>query len=234
MTTDVAIEEVAEEGVTKSPFAVIIELEHVVAHARQAAYDTVSGILKDKNIDLSPVQFSRYCLSGDPEIYLEELLDVVGAKRLSASKMAEDVKSGIAMQLSSNNLKVNPGIDQLISEVKKAGVQLGVITALPVELHEPLISKLGFEGTIEIFALKEEAKSLSRADVWLRLTKELGLPACNCTAVVGSATTCKAALTAGLRVAAVPDSFTTFQDFGGAYSVSDSLEDIDYKDLFDY
>ena len=93
--------------------------------------------------------------------------------------------------------------------------------------------ELGFDP-IEIFAFKEESKSLPRADVWLRLTKALELEPRNCTAVVGSARTAKAALTAGLRVVSVPDQFTAFQDFGGSFSVTDSLDEIDYKDLFDY
>ena len=67
--------------------------------------------------------------------------------------------------------------------------------------------------------------SFPRADDWLKMLKQCGKERCTLVAVVSSQVACKGALTAGAACIAVPDQFTSFQDFSGAKLVLDSLSD---------
>ena len=234
MTEELEVQEIpAEEAEPKASFALLIELEHVVANTRTMTFDVLTSILKDKKITIRPVDFMRYSHIARPEYYLEDLLANLGAKKLSATKLADDIESGVKMGLTSAGLKVNPGISTLVDLVKSKKMVLGAVTSLSPELSAPLLKQIGLgEGEIELFSHQDVERNFPRADIWLKVAKKLEIPTRNCTAIATSAASCKAALTAGMRCIALPDTFTAYQDFGGAYTVIDSLEDIASDDAF--
>ena len=102
--------EVTEEEVeeSKSPFAVFFELENVAIHSRQATYDVLSSILTEQKIPFQPIHFGRYCLNPSLEEYVPDLLEAIGAKKLSADKLADDISSGYKMFLTSQEATLDP------------------------------------------------------------------------------------------------------------------------------
>lgn len=228
-------EEVAvqEEQAPAHEFAVILELEHIITNTRQAAYDVIKNILSEKSLNVSPSAFARVCMNGQPENYLEELYNLAGKKKGATTKLSEDVRSGIAMHASSSSLSPNAGVSDFLAKVQEKPIQIAAMSALPENLVNNLLEKAGLDPEqVQTFSYDDANQSYPRADTWLKVSKELGMSPRNITVVASSSSCCKSALTAGMRAIGVPDSFTAFQDFGGAMQVVDSLADVNYEDLF--
>jgi beta-phosphoglucomutase-like phosphatase (HAD superfamily) len=87
------------------------------------------------------------------------------------------------------------------------------------------MDKLGLDekGTV-VLSNGSQDKHLPSSDSWLKLAKSMKVPASCCVVIASSSRACKAALSAGMRCVALPDKFTSFQDFGGADFVLESLD----------
>ena len=89
------------------------------------------------------------------------------------------------------------------------------------------------EKGVDLYAYGCRDAVFPRADTWLKVAKAMSKSPRQCVAVVSSKAACKSALSSGIRCIVVPDSFTTFQDFGGADGVYDSFEDIPVDEVLD-
>lgn len=216
-------------------FILLFELEYIAVDARKAAFDTLSGLLKEHKVELTPVQFSRYCLHPAPDYYMAELLDVLGAKKLSAEKLAEDVVGGVSMYLSSKEAVLNPGFKNVLDAVMNKGdIAVGALSALGEPQAEALMKKIGLdEEIIDLFAYGCEDHVFPEADTWMKIAKVMSKSPRQCVALASSQTSCKSALSAGTRCIAVPDAFTSFQDFGGVDAVVDSYDEVNIGELLE-
>jgi beta-phosphoglucomutase-like phosphatase (HAD superfamily) len=222
-----------EEPVQKH--AVIFELENLVGNARLAAFDVLKGILNEKNMEFEAPLFSRYCLYSKPEYYVEQVQEAVGAKKLSTRKLIEDVENGIGLHLTSSNVEVPAGLKKIIQYAFDKDIVVAAVSSLSQNVYKSLLAKLGLEEQgIRMFHFAEVDRNFPRADAWLRVAKELELDPRNCLVLGTSQYSCKSALTAGMRCAAVPDSLTCFQDYGGAYTIIDEIDEVDPATLFEY
>jgi hypothetical protein len=86
---------------------------------------------------------------------------------------------------------------------------------------------------IDLVEFSRDLEPYPKADAWLRLTKELNIPASRSISLTTSAQACKSSITADIPTISVPDRFTTFQDFGGAMAVLDTLPEIDLSSYLD-
>jgi len=223
-----------QEAAPASDFAILFELEGIAVNGRAAAFEVMKSILAENGTTLQPHHFARYCLCPAPEHYVGRVLEVVGARKLSASKLIEDVKSGVAMHLTSQGKGLLPGVEALFNEAQRKGFALAALTALPEEDASTIIRKRGLDQwNISLFALNQDnAGDFPRADSWLKMAKALKRSPRQCVALGSSMTACKAALSAGMRCVAIPDSFTSFQDFSGCELVLESLSDVPLDELF--
>lgn len=211
----------------KPQFALMFELEYLAADARVATFQTLKGILKEREITFTQAQFSRLCLSSTPAFFMEAVQEVVGARKLSTRKLVEDVGNGVAMHLADGKLSLSANLKKVLVTAKDRGVLLTAITALGEEQAQALVAKLGLDTLgVKLLCFEANEKGFPRADLWLKAAKETGVPARNCLSLVTSMQACKSALTAGMRCLALPDAFTAFQDFGGAHAIVDSIEDL--------
>ena len=206
---------------------VLFELDHLVGHTRRAAYEVLKSILNEKSIEISPVQFARYCLAAKPEFYMEAIQEAVGAKKLSTRKLVEDVTNGISLHLTSSNLTLPPSLKKLLEKTREKGGRAVALTILPEAIRNNLSSRLGLaELGVTLTPCDQVDAHWPRADSWLKLVKEHNLSTMKAVALTTSASSCRSALTSGCRVVVVPDEFTSFQDFGGARLIADTIEDL--------
>ncbi len=211
----------------KPQFALMFELEYLAADARVATFQTLKGILKERDITFTQAQFSRLCLSSTPAFFMESVQEAVGARKLSTRKLVEDVGNGVAMHLNDGKLAIAANLKKVLVAARDRGVLITTISALPEEQAHSLMAKLGLETYgVKLLCFEANEKGFPRADLWLKAAKETGVPARNCLAMVTSMQACKSALTAGMRCLALPDTFTSYQDFGGAHALVDSIEEV--------
>lgn len=224
----------AQEEVPASAHAVLFLLEGLAGVGHKAAFDVLTSILGEQGLKFTPVHMSRYCLHSHPELYLAALLRALDAK-LSADGLIEDIKSGIEMQLSSKKQAMSKGLAAILRHMKDQGVELAALTALPEGTAKALFGHLGLEDLgVKMVVMESDPgdeHDFPRADSWLKLAKNLKKNALYCAVLAGDMATCKSALWAGMRCVVIPDTFTAFQDFGGADAVIDDVEEADVGDI---
>lgn len=226
----------AQEENPASAHAVLFLLEGLAGVGHKATFDVLTSILGEQGLKFTPIHMSRYCLHSHPELYLADVLEALGSGRQAADGLMEDIKSGIEMQLSSKKQALPKGLDVLFEEVRKQGVQLAALTALPEGPAQSLFSNLGLEELgVKLVVMDTDPSGehdFPRADSWLKLAKNLKKNPIYCAVLAGDMATCKSALWAGMRCVVVPDSFAAFQDFGGADAVIDDIDDADTSEIF--
>lgn len=229
--TAVTNEESDAEAAPGSPYAILFELEGVATAGRRAAFDVLKGLLGEHGKKFEPALFSRYGLRPSPRQYVPRLLEVLGVK-LSAAKLAEDVKSGVVMNLSKPSA-VKKEMLALLEAAKAEDISLCALSTLGTDEAESVMKKLGLDKLgVQLFAEEIDGDGLyPRVDTWCKMAKMLDKnPRC-CVALVSTKEATKTAVAADMKCVVVPDEFTLFQDFGGAASVLDHLGETNPADF---
>jgi len=209
----------------ESRYAVLFELEGIAGSGREATYEVLKSILGEQGIPITPVHISRFCLRSAPEQYMEDLLEAVSASRQSANKLAEDARSGIAMQLSQKTNSLPDPITNLLKAVGDQGIPIAALTALPKATAEALMENLGMNSLgVQLFVAEQtDDEHFPRADSWLKIAKALNRSPFHCGVIASTHAASKSALSAGMRCVAIPDHFTAFEDFSGANVIIEEI-----------
>lgn len=209
--------------------ALIFEFDHLVADIREASYQVLQSIFDD--VDLTPIHYSRFCLSEGPHKTIDKLQTGLGVKKGQPKKVSEELVSGIKMHLDSGNVQVSDELRNVVVEARERGMKVLGLTAIPIQARDALADRLDLSGLgIELVPFGTDLEPAPRADSWLKLTKELEIKGPNSISLTTSMQAAKSSLTAGVPSVAVPDRFTSFQDFGGCQAVVESLEEVKLSD----
>ena len=212
--------------------AFLFEFDHLVAGIREASYDVLQSIFDD--VDLTQVHYSKYCLSQGPHKTIDLLQTGLGVKKGQPKKVSEELVSGIKMHLDSGAVQVTDEFRNVVVQARERDMRVMGVTAIPPQARDALAERLDLSGLgIELIEYSRDLDPYPKADAWLRLTKELNIPATQSICLTTSAQACRSSITADIPTLAVPDRFTSFQDFGGAMAVLDSLPEIDLSVYLD-
>lgn len=214
----------ADQAAKKPAQAVLFELEMLAVGGRKILFDTLKRSLAEKEIDLTPVQFSRYCLTGKLKDGILRLIKDQAKKRFSEEKFVEDFLTELEVAFSRPALKADASVTALLKRAGEAGILLGALGCLSQPTLDKLIRNLGWEDhNIRLMSCAGSDKIFPTADAWLKLAKSMAVRPNRCLVVTTSQIACKSALSAGMKSVALPDEYTAFQDFGGADLVADGL-----------
>lgn len=206
--------------------ALLFELETLALDGRVMLFDICRKHVADRDIEFSEALFARFCASQCDEKHMAALLDFTGKKRVSAAKLSEDIKTAWKVALARDGNKLNPHLGKLIDGLRAKGVAIGALSGMDKDSADALAGRLKLdERQVTVLAMAREDRSFPTADAWLKLAKAVSVSALGCTALVSSAISAKAALSAGMHCVAIPDEFTAYQDFGGVDFVFDKLTD---------
>jgi HAD superfamily hydrolase (TIGR01509 family) len=122
--------------------------------------------------------------------------------------------------LAAGGLSLRPGLGALIAEARAAGLRLAIATtttrANVTALVEAVFAEPA-EAVFDVIAAGDEVAAKKPApDVYLLALDRLGLPPGACVAFEDSANGVRAAVAAGLRVAAAPSRYAAGEDLSGA------------------
>ena len=213
--------------------AILFELENVAAGGRQVAFDVMKKIMADKGVKLTPFLFSRYVLSGSLKKGLGEMLESLGKGRLSEEKLASEVADEVKSALLRASLTLDPGVKKLMARASAEGVAVGVLSCLDRDTALQLVSKLKLDGDIStVLPYVCDGKAYPSADAWMKLGKMMSMSPGVCVVVATCSRSSKAALSSGMRCLVIPDKYTSFQDFGGADYVTDTLDESAIDKIF--
>jgi beta-phosphoglucomutase-like phosphatase (HAD superfamily) len=209
----------------------VFELEKLAVPGQRLLFEACQKVLKDKQVALSPVLWSRFGLAAPLAQGLGRLLTALDKKSMAADKLAHAIQEVFFREIARPAVKLNTALNTLLTETAKLNMKCGALSFLPDEQARALLVRLGLQERVCLRVMQKDAVNVPTPDCWLMTCKTIGVPARRCVAVVESAAACNAALEAGLRCVVVPDEFTAYQDFGGADRVIEDLKDLHAGDL---
>ena len=209
----------------------VFELEKLAMPGQRLLFEACQKVLKDKQVALTPVLWSRFGLATPLAQGLGRLLAMLDKKALVADKLARAIQDIFFREIARPAVKLNAALNTLLTEAAKLNIKIGALSFLPDEQAQALLVHLGLQERVCLCVVQKAAVSVPTPDCWLMTCKAIGVPARRCVAVVESTVACNAALEADLRCVVVPDEFTAYQDFGGADQVVEDLKDVHAKDL---
>ena len=214
-----------EEKKVRSTHALIFELEYVAAGVRKVEFEALKSAVSSKGVELTPVLFSRSGMSPQHRQAITDILVQAGKKADAIEKAVAEVDKTVA-NFCENEAGLDAGLAKLIKATKDRSIPVIAFTALPADVAKKLMARLGLdEMGVELLVPEEVKESFPRADDWLKMLKQCDKEDATLVAVVSSQVACKGALTAGAACIAVPDEYTSFQDYSGAVLVLDSVAD---------
>lgn len=214
--------------------AVLFELDGVAVATRPVVFQAAGHALGRQKSALTAAVFSRFSLAGSQLAASRDLVERTGAGGVTGEEVAQAIADKVAAFLASDAASLNPGLDKLLKAAAHRGIPAAAVTALPEEVAKAALDRLGLTARgVKLFAFRDDEKPFPRVDAWLKVAKSLGKSARFCVAVASSQASCKSALSAGMRCVAVPDSYTSHHDFGGADVVLDSWDEMSPNDLLD-
>lgn len=216
--TEKITEEVSDEA---GKCAILFELENLAVGGREIRYKAIEKVLS-KSVKLSPVLYSRYGVDASLPQFLAKLMAQAGKKKGSEEKLVGDVGKAVASAFGSSTAKPAAAVRDLVKQATDMGLIVGAVSVSGAA-SEKLAAKVGISDKENIYACDNVGDCVT-ADSWLKLAKQVSVQPAACAVVATSAMSCKAALSAGMWCLAIPDKYTSFQDFSGVDHVVETLD----------
>ena len=133
--------------------------------------------------------------------------------------------------LREGQIPLRPGIKQLITDARKAGIRLAIATTTSRENVATLLQQgLGAGGAnwFEVIGCGDIVPHKKPApDIYFWVLEKLGLPAAACIALEDSENGLCSSLAAGIKTFVILNRYTRGQDFSGAAAVFDDLDNLE-------
>ena len=214
------------------PHALVLELEGVAVPTRQVIFSTLKAALSAHDVKFGMPEMMRYGLHAVPAHMMNDLTEHLSLKASVRTAVLAKVDKALADFFRSREVALASGLDRVLDAARGRGAVVGLISWQPEDAARALMEKCGLTRWDPQLACHVEPNhEFPGADVWLKSLKAIGCSSAVCTALVGSRSSCRSALAAGLRCIVVPDEFTAFEDFGGADCCRDKFADVHIEDL---
>lgn len=134
-----------------------------------------------------------------------------------------------------DNIKPNPGLIDLLNEIRRSGLKVGIATSSIYELVEIILEKCGINSYFETIATTDQAgKSKPAPDVYLLAAKNLGVLPENCVVIEDSSNGIKAAKSAGMFCIAYQQHNDLLQDASHADKLIHGFKEINLPLIQEY
>ena len=214
--------------------ALLFEMDSVALGARQIRYEVLARILKEQRIELTPVQFSRYCLQPAPQVYMPAFLAAMKYTAATPEQVVERLNGETTSRFMQKTTVISEGLINWMEAAQARGAAIACISMLPQAAAEGVAAHLGFDRWgIKVFSAAPTDKGFPHAQNWLQMAKSIARHPRRCLAIVSSMAVAKTALAAMMNIVVVPDEFTEYQDFCGANLVCDNLQDVKAHEYFE-
>lgn len=209
------------------------ELETFATTGRAAMFDALQKTMKSKDIDVTPALFCKCGLTVRPAAAIQCMIDDSGRNLTTGDQLAEQAETAMK-KFFADEAELNKALPALIKAAQEKNIEAVALSPWGVEQAAALMKKLGLdEMGVDLVALDCQEAIFPRADHWLRFLKQRGQDEIPVIALVTSAGACRGAMTAGATVVAIPDEYTSFEDFSGAKIILDSLDEMKPAELLD-
>ncbi len=215
----------------KAREVLFFELEMVATKGRDAMFEAVNKVMKSKEMDVTPALFGKCGLTSRPAGTIQSLINNSGRNLTTGDQLAVQAEAAMK-KFFTDDATLNPALPALIKAAQAKNIEVVALSPWTTEQASALMKRLGLDVLgVELAALDCVSEVFPRADHWLRVLKQREQDRIPAIAVVTSSAACRGAMTAGATCVAVPDTFTSFEDFSGAKVVLDSLGQMNPDEL---
>lgn len=129
---------------------------------------------------------------------------------------------------------------QLAEEKRRLGIKLGLASSAPTEEILQNLKQIDLEDSFDLIISGSddlenysdlEGKNKPKPYIYIEAAKRLGVNPAKCLVLEDTAAGVEAAAAAGMIAIAVPNSFTTEQDFSKATAITSSYKDLPFAEL---
>jgi beta-phosphoglucomutase-like phosphatase (HAD superfamily) len=218
---------------SKAREVLFFELEYVAVNGRQIMFDALKQVMKSKEIEVTSALFARCGISPRPGKAIQSMIETSGRNLTTGDQLTEQAET-LLVKAFADKAVLNKDLPALIKAAQERNIQVVALSAWPDAAAKELMKKTGLDGMgVDLVAMDSVDPIFPRADHWLRILKQRGQENIPLIAIVASRAACKGALTAGATCIALPDSYTSFEDFTGAKIVLDTLGSVSAKELLE-
>ncbi len=213
--------------------ALVMELETFAMPLRRILFEAARDALSEQGITFDEPAMIRHGLHATPRKIASALAAAYMLKPAVENALAERIEAAAQRFFTSAAAVPLLGLDRVLNLGLEQNAAIGFVSWQAEPAAAALLERTGLSRwSPALFCAAAASQEFPGADIWLRLLKMMGRRPQDGVALVNSHVACRSALTAGLRIVAVPDDYTLHQDFSGADILVHHLADLDAAALF--
>ena len=193
----------------------VFELETVAFNGGQVMYEILANLFKARDFKLTPELFTRFGLARPAPRTINRMLSALELNKTGVEALSAEIAQQFPRKLAQT--KPVPAVLKLLNEAARQSIPLGAIIACPAPQAQDLLKLLAVKSEITLLSLPSaNGNGRPRADTWVKLAHQMQAVPAQCVALTNCAPSTRAAIVAGMHAVAIPDTYSAYQDFGGA------------------
>lgn len=214
--------------------SIIFDMDGVLVDSEPWHYDIESQLFNKLGLDVPEDVHLTYVGTAADHLYsdLKERYNL----SMSVPELIEwDSEYRLKIFREMDNIKPNPGLIDLLEEIKRSGLKIGIATSSIYELVEIILEKCGINTYFDTITTTDQAgKSKPAPDVYLLAAKKLVVNPENCVVIEDSSHGINAAKSAGMFCIAYQQHNNLLQDASGADKLIHSFNEINLPLIQEY
>ena len=187
-------------------------------------------LLEPHGIILTDADFQRFIGTNDHTFF--SILKREHSLAPSVEELQRD-RDAIILKDVESGIEPLPGARSLITELKGVNVRLAVASSSPSTRVPKVLDTLGLLDFFEVVITGDIiSKPKPDPEIFLLAAEKMNVSPRTCVVFEDSQPGVEAAISAEMKCIAVPNIHTKEQDFSSATQVVDSLEMVDWRELF--
>ena len=208
--------------------AAIFDMDGVIIDSEQFHWDVNKKIFSDLGIKVSQSEYRRYIGSSNTNMWTDL------KKRYGLSQPLEALVSiqgsGNIDFLRENSFDPIPGIAELIQELKKNGIAIGLASSSPHVAIDIVLKKFAFESYFSVVVSGEDFKNSKPApDIFLKAALLLQTAPDECVVIEDATHGVVAAKAAGMKCVGFANKNSWGQDLSRADLIVDDIKKLNSK-----
>ena len=214
--------------------SIIFDMDGVLVDSEPWHYEIESQLFDKLGLDVPEDVHLTYVGTAADHLYSD--LKKRYNLSLSVSELIEwDSEYRVKIFREMDNIKPNPGLIDLLEEIKSSGLKIGIATSSIYELVEIILEKCRINTYFDTITTTDQAgKSKPAPDVYLLAAKKLGIAPENCAVIEDSSHGIKAAKSAGMFCIAYHPHNEMLQNTSQADKLIRSFDEINVPLIHEY
>ncbi len=215
---------------TKTPFAVIFDMDGVLIDSTKHIWDSFNIMLEPKRFRFNATHIKKYLGNSLRDQVLmwkaDHGIDVGDYKEFSAKANV------IQLELMGKSLIPNANLLHLLQELKKKKVPMAVGTASQRPRAEKMLDLFGIRDYFEVLVTANDIeKHKPNPEVFLKAAEELGIAPERCVVIEDAGSGIQAAKNGGMKAVGFLTEWNDREELSGADALINGFADISYERL---